>query len=177
MPADMLELQEFKLHGLEELIVSHPGNEAASEEDAAIAQFFVDEALALRRSASRLWDHEWTRAVAGKAGDRSARGAKLRAFLERTGVLLNQYAALAKTYADRSNSEVASLPEVRQQSDEFSTWVEECLARWALLDRPRKPINRDTVAAAQAAFQRGECEDTSAILARLTDPSASLIPE
>ena len=41
------------------------------------------------------------------------------------------------------------------------------MALWEVLGRPRKPLDREAIAGAQAAFARGECEDVSDIITRL----------
>src|SRR5271157_3441846 len=74
MPTEMLDrLQEDKLQGLETLLDSYETATATGGgegEAAAIADFFVDEGIGVRRSSLRLWDHHWTRALAGKIQDR-----------------------------------------------------------------------------------------------------------
>src|SRR6266849_5694979 len=86
MPAEMLDrLQEDKLQGLEALIDSYETATimgGGDDEAAAIADFFVDEGIGVRQSSVRLWDHHWTRALAGKVLDRQERGAKLLSLLE-----------------------------------------------------------------------------------------------
>ncbi len=171
MPTDTLDqLQENKLHGLEELIDSYQaavGNGGGGDPAAVVADFLVDEGIGLKQSSVRLWDHNWTMALAGKIPDRRERGARLRSLLERGGRILCRYAAAARAYADLSGHEVARLAEFEQQSKAFPIWVEECLARWDLLDRPRKPLDRERVARTQGAFVRGECEPVTDIVARL----------
>jgi hypothetical protein len=171
MPIDLLDrLQADNLHGLEQLIQSYEaaaptcdrGNEAA-----AIADFFVDEGIGLRQTSLRHWDYHWSMALAGKIADRKEHGARLRSLLERTGRLLARHAAVARAYADASGQEVARLTQLEEQSKVFSQWVAECMARWELLDRPRKAADPAQFAAAQAAFSRGECEPVSEIVARL----------
>src|SRR5438132_152069 len=102
MPSEMLDrLQEDKLQGLEALIDSYENAIAmggGEDEAAAIANFFVDEGLGVRRSSLRLWDHHWTRALAGKIPDRRERWAKLLALLERGGRIIRRGAALARAY-------------------------------------------------------------------------------
>ncbi len=175
MPADMLDrLQENKLRGLEELIDSYQAAAATGggeDEAAAIADFFVDEGIGVRLSSLRLWDYHWTMALAGQVPDRGARGAKLRLLLERGGRLLGRVAAVARAYADLAGREVARLAQFEEQSRAFPLWVEEYMARWELLDHPRKSPDRERIARAQEAFQRGECEPASDILARLENGS------
>lgn len=171
MPADMLDqLQENKLRGLEELVDSYQGAFAtggAEDQAAAIADFFVDEGIGVRQSSLRLWDYHWTAALEGKVPNRQERGATLRSLLERGGRLLSRHAVVARAYADLSGRDVARLAQFEEQSRAFPLWVEECMARWELLDRPRKPLDRERIARAQAAFERGECELVSDIIARL----------
>src|ERR1700686_219691 len=89
MPTEMLDrLQEDKLQGLEALLESHetaPAPGGGADEAAAIADFFVDEGIGVRQSSLRLWDHHWTRALAGKIPDRRERGGKLPSLLGRGG--------------------------------------------------------------------------------------------
>jgi hypothetical protein len=171
MAADMLDqLQENKLRGLEELMDSYQAGAAlGSGEDqaAAIADFFVDEGIGLRQSSLRLWEYNWTMALEGKILDRRQRGIRLRSLLERGARILSRDAAVARALADLSGCEVARLDQFEEQTKAFPLWVEECAARWELLDRPHKPLDRERIARAQAAFERGECESVSEILARL----------
>jgi hypothetical protein len=171
MPADMLDrLQESKLRGLEELIDSCQGVAAGGggqDEAAAIADFMVDEGIGLRQVLMRFWDYYWTAALAGRIPDRQKAGAKIRSFLERGAASLTRAAAVAREGANLSGHEVARLAQFEEQSQGFLLWVQECLARWEMMDRPHKPLDRERVARAQAAFERGECESAADILARL----------
>jgi len=167
------QLQENKLRGLEELeelIESYQAADAAgadADQAAAIADFFVDEGIGTRQSSLRLWDYHWTMALAGKVPDRQERGAKLRSMLERGGRIIARSAAVARVYADLAGREVARLSQLEELAQAFPIWVEECMACWELLDKPLKPLNRERVARSRAAYERGECEDTGSILARL----------
>lgn len=171
MPAEKLEyLQEEKLQGLEALLASYETattTGAGEDEAAAIADFFVDEGIAVRQSSLRLWDHYWTRALAGKIPDRQERGAKLRSLLERGGCVLRRHAALARAYADLSGHEVARLAQFEEQSKAFPLWVKECMAHWEMLGRPRKSLHRERIAESQAAYERGEGEPVAEVIARL----------
>jgi hypothetical protein len=170
MPTEMLDrLQQDKLQGLEALIDSYEtaAVTGGADEAAAIADFFVDEGIGVRQSSLRLWDHHWTRALAGKIPDRRESGEKLQTLLERGGRIIRRGAALARAYADLSGHEVARLAQFEEQSKAFPLWVKECMARWEMLDRPRKPLNRERIAEAQAAYQRGEGEFVSDVVARL----------
>ncbi len=171
MPTEMLDrLQEDKLQGLEALIDSYETAAAAGgaeEEAAAIADFFVDEGIGVRQSSLRLWDHHWTRALAGKILDRRERGAKLLSLLERGGRIIRRGAALARAYADLSGHAVARLAQFEEQSKAFPLWVKECAARWEMLGRPHKPLKRERIAESQAAYERGEGEPVSDVVARL----------
>lgn len=171
MPADLLDqLQEKKLRGIEELLDSYQDITSGigdDQEEAAIADFFVDEGIGLRQSILRLWDYHWTMALVGKIPDRRTHGAKLEALLKRASRLLNRGAKIAHAYAESSRSEVARLAQFEEQCREFPVWVEERMACWELLDRPRAPHDPERVARSRAAFERGECELASDILARL----------
>jgi hypothetical protein len=174
MSAKVLErLQENKLQGLEELeklIASYEDAVATSDggdEAAAIADFFVDEGIGLWQSSVRLWEHSWTMALAGRLADRRERGMTLRCLLERGGRIMARGAAIARAYADRSGHQVARLGQFEEQAKSFSVWIEECMALWDTMDRSHKPVDRERVARAQAAYQRGECEDPADIIARL----------
>jgi hypothetical protein len=171
MPTEMLErLQEDKLQGLDALIVSYETATATGDgedEAAAIADFFVDEGIGVRQSSLRLWDHHWTRALAGKIQDRRERGAKLLSLLERGGHIVRRGAAIARAYADLSGQEVARLAQFEEQSKAFSLWVKECRARWEMLSRPHEPLNRERIGESQAAYERGEGEPVSDVVARL----------
>jgi hypothetical protein len=173
MPTDILDrLQEDKVQGLEELVNawrSAPAEDNGEDQAAAVADFFVDEGIGLRQGLLRHWDYYWTLALAGKILDRSVRLAQLRGLLERGGRLLAQTAVAARSYAERSGHEVARLAQFEEQVKAFPLWVEECVARWELLDRPHKPLNRERIARAQAAFAQGECEPVSDILTRVTE--------
>jgi hypothetical protein len=171
MPAEMLDrLQEDKLLGLEALLDSCETASVAGggeDEAAAIADFLVDEGIGVRQSSLRLWDHHWTRALAGKILDRQERGTKLRAMLERCGRIIRRGAVLARAYADLSGHEVARLTQFEEHSRAFPLWVKECMARWAMLSRPHKPLARARIAEAQAAYERGEGEAVADVIARL----------
>jgi hypothetical protein len=171
MSTEMLDqLQESKLQRLEALIEScqtaaHvPGTE---DEAAAIADFFVDEGIGVRQTSLRLWNHHWSRAIAGKIHDRRERGAKLLALLERGGNIVRRGAVIARSYADFSGHEVARLAQFEEQSQAFALWVQECKARWQLLDRPSKALSRARIAESQAAYERGEAEPLAEVIARL----------
>ena len=171
MPAEMLDrLQEDKLQGLEALIDSYETATATGggeDEAAAIADFFVDEGIGVRQSSLRLWDYHWSRALAGKIPDRREHGAKLLALLERGGRIIRRGAAIARAYADLSGQAVARLAPFEEQSKAFPLWVKECSARWEMLGRPRKPLKRERIAESQAAYERGEGEAVSDVVARL----------
>lgn len=171
MPSDMLDqLQEGKLRGLENLIESH--EKAASdglgnEEAAAIADFFVDEGIGIRQSSRRLWDHYWTRALAGKIPDKKDRGRKLLALLERGGNMILRGAAIARTFAALSGHSIARLSQFEEQSKAYPLWVKECAARWDMLSRPRAPLDRERLAQSRAAYERGEGEFVADVVDRL----------
>ena len=129
--------------------------------------FLLDEGIGLRHSLLRLWDYNWTMALAGKIPNRRERGVKIRSLLERGSSILGRDAVLARVLTDLSGRAVARLSQFEEQAKTFPLWVEECLARWELLDRPPKPLNRERLARSQAAHERGECEDVADILARL----------
>jgi len=163
-------LQEDKLQGLEALLDSHETaitTGGGEDEAAAIADFFVDEGIGVRQSSLRLWDYHWTRAIAGKIPDRRERGAKLLSLLERGGCIIRRGAALARAYADLSGHQVARLAQFEEQSKAFPLWVKECRARWEMLGRPHKPLKRERIAESQAAYERGEGEPVSDVIARL----------
>ncbi len=171
MPTDLLDrLQEDKLHGLEQLLSDYQAaatSGSAAEDAAAIADFFVDEAIGLRQSSARLWEHTWTMALAGKIANRQERGGKLRSLLERTGGLLARHAAAARAYAEAAGCKVARLDQLELQCALFPTWIEECMGRWEALDAPRKPLDRERINESQAAFQRGECEAVEDIVSQV----------
>ncbi len=171
MPTDMLDrLQENKLRGLEELIETlEAAVTAGGGEDqmAAIADFFVDEGIGVRQYSLHLWDSNWTQALAGKFSDQDKRRVKLRLLLERGGRLLERCAAIARHYAESSGHEVARLAQFEDQVGQFPLWVVECMARWEMLDRPRKPLDRERIASSQAAYERGEGEPITDVITRL----------
>jgi hypothetical protein len=171
MPAETLDqLQEDKLQGLEALIGSYETATTTGpngDEAAAIADFFVDEGIGVRHSSVRLWNHYWTRALAGEIPDRQAYGAKILSLLERGSRILRRHAAIARAYADLSGHEVARLAQLEEQSQAFPLWVKECTARWEMLGRPRKPLNRERIAESQAAYERREGEPVADVIARL----------
>jgi hypothetical protein len=171
MPTDVIaQLQESKLRVLEELIDSFQAALASGggqEQAGAVADFMVDEGIAVRQGLLHLWDYHWTMALAGKVPDRRESGAKLRSLLERGARSLARGAAQARAFADFSGHPVARLAQFEQQAQTFPLWTQECLGRWALLDRPPKPLDRARLTQAQAAYERGECEEAADILARL----------
>lgn len=180
MSADMLDrLQESKIRAIQELIENWSLNVAGDDGNdlaATIADLIVDETIGLRQGLVRFWDYYWTAALSGKVLDRWQVGAKIRVLLDRGAVCLSQGATLARRFADLSGHAVARLAQFEEQSKAFPLWVEECMARWELLDQPRKPLDRERIARARIAFERGECEPVSDILARLEE-SGSLIQE
>src|SRR5208283_4516756 len=119
--------------------------DCGADQAAAIADFIVDEGIGVRQGLLRLWDYRWTMALAGEIGDRRKEGANLRSLLERGGRVLARGEAAARSYADLSGQEVARLSQFEEQVRAFPVWVEECMARWELLDRPRKPLDRERV--------------------------------
>jgi hypothetical protein len=164
------QLQENKLERLQELLASYETATATGggeDEAAAIADFFVDEGIGVRQSSLRLWDYHWSRALAGKVPDGREGGARLRSLLERGSEVLGRSAAVARAYADRSGREVARLAQFEEQSKAFPLWVKECMTRWEMLGRPQRPLNRERIAESQAAYERGEGEPVSEVLARL----------
>jgi hypothetical protein len=171
MPAELLDrLQEDKLQGLEGLLASYEAAAATgggADEAAAIADFFVDEGIGVRQSSLRLWEHHWTRALAGKIPDRRERGAKLRSLLERGSQFLRRSAEIARAYAVASGREVARLSRLEEHSKTFPLWVKECMARWEMLGQPRKPLRSEQIAESQAAYERGEGEPVAEVIARL----------
>jgi hypothetical protein len=171
MPTEMLDqLQEDKLQRLEALLDSHETATppvGGGDEAAAVADFFVDEGIGVRQSSLRLWNHHWARALAGQIPNRQERGARLLSLLERGGQIIRRSAALARAYADLSGQEVARLASFEEQSQAFALWVKECRARWEMLIRPRKPLNRERIAESQAAYERGQGEPVSDVIARL----------
>src|SRR5258708_35935600 len=105
-------VQEEKLQGLEGFIESYETattTGAGEDEAAAIADFFVDEGIGVRQSSLCLWDHYWTRALAGKIPNQQVRGAKLLALLARGGRLLRRDTSLARAYTVFSSTEVVRL--------------------------------------------------------------------
>jgi len=171
MATEMLDrLQEDKLQPLEALVDSYEiatTTGGGKDEAAAIADFFVDEGIGVRQSSLRLWDHHWTRALAGKIPDRSEHGAKLFALLERGDRIIRRGAEIARSYADLSGHEVARLAQFEEQGKAFALWVKECRARWEMLGRPRRPIDRERIAESKAAYGRGEGEQVAEIVGRL----------
>lgn len=171
MPADMLDrLQESKLRAMDEFIENCSLSVAASNGDdrtAAIADLIVDEAIGLRQALVRFWDYYWTAALSGQVADRRAEGANLRSYLERGASCLARAAAVARKGAEQSGHDVARLDQLEGHSYAFPVWIEECMARWELLDRPVKPLDRDQVKECLAAFHRGECESVETMLARV----------
>src|SRR5262249_1255848 len=159
MPIDLLDrLQENKLRTLEELVDSfHTAAmiDWGGDDPAQIADFIVDEGIGLRQGLMRFWELCWTAALAGKLRDRIKEGADIRALLDRGSAVLARAAKIARTEADRSGHQVARLVQFEEQTEAFPLWAEESMARWELLDRPHKPLDRDRIAAAQAAFQHG----------------------
>jgi hypothetical protein len=143
--------------------------EAGEGEDelAAIADYLVDESIGVRQGLRSFWDYHWAMALAGKIPDHKEYGLKLRALLELGGPALADAAVLARLLADRSHREVARLIDFESQAKAFPLWVEECMARWEMLDRPHKPLDRGQVARSREAFRRGECENAGHILRRM----------
>jgi hypothetical protein len=180
MSTELLDrLQENKLRGLEELVDSCQAATALGsgpDQAAALADAIVDEGIGVRQGLLRLWDYHWMMALAGEIVDRRADGAKLQSLLERGGRVLASGAAIARACVDLSGQEVARLAQYEEQTRVFPLWVEECLARWEMLEAPRKPLDRERLARSRAAYERGECEDLATIIARL-EQGGSLLKE
>lgn len=180
MPAELLDrLQEDKLRATDEFIDRYASGVFGNGKDrlaAAIADYIVDEGLGLRQALMRFWDYYWTAALNGKIPERREQGAKIRSLLDRGAVSLARAAAAARQGATLADCDVGRLALLEEQSKAFPKWIEECMARWELLDRPRKPLDRERTARAQTAFGRGECEATTDILARLHQ-GGSLVQE
>lgn len=170
MPSEMLDrLQEHKLRGLQELLDSWdtaPQTMSEAHQAGAIADSIVDEGIGARQGLLRLWDYHWSMTLAGEMPERREHGAKLRSLLERGGRILARAAAVARGYTELSGLEVARLSQFEEQVRTFPLWIEECLARWEMLDRPRPPLNRARADRSRAAFERGECEAVADIIAR-----------
>ena len=169
MPTGMLDrLQENKLHGLEELIDSwRLVASGDGDEQGAIADVIVDEGIGLRQGLLRIWELHWSKALVGDIANRKEDGEKLQTLLKHGGRVLARGAAVALLYANQSGLEVARLSQFEEQVKAFPLWAQECITRWEMLDRPRKALNQERLARSRAAYERGECEDTSNILTRL----------
>jgi len=170
MSTEMLDrLQEARLQGLEALIHSYESATATGggeDEAAAIADFFIDVGIGARQSSQRLSDYYWAKALAAKIADRQERGAKLRSLLERGGSIVRSSAQIARAYADFSGHDVTRLALLEEKSKAFPRWLQECVARLEMLDRPRRPLHRERIAESEAAYQRGEGEAVSDVIAR-----------
>jgi hypothetical protein len=171
MSAEMLDrLQDSKLRAMDEFIEKCSISVAGSSDDdraSAIADFIADEAIGLQHALVRFWEYYWTAALAGQIADRKAEGASIRTYLERGASCLERAAAVARKGAEQSSHEVARLNQLEEQCKAFPIWIEECMARWELLDRPVKPLDRDQVKEAHDAFARGEYEPVETMLARV----------
>lgn len=166
-------LQEDKLRGLRELLELINDWRAATltgdgdDELAAIADYLVHEGIGVRQSLRGLWDYYWARAVADRTPGRNRHVAKLWSLLMRGSSELLAAAALARQLADLSRREVARLSDFESKVKAFPSWVQECMARWEMLDSPHKPLDHERAARSRAAFNRGECQDAGEILDRL----------
>ncbi|MBL8793391.1 MAG: hypothetical protein JNM56_05785 [Planctomycetia bacterium] len=166
MATDLLDrLQADKLRTMNQF-VEEVARDVASQERDRLTAAIVEEGLALRQALTRFWDYYWTAALQGKVSERRQEGEKLRSLLEQGAASLARAAAVARQGA-AEGQELARLVLLEEQSQAFPRWIEECLARWELLDRPRQALNRERTARARAAFARGECEAATDILARL----------
>src|SRR3954451_5915741 len=106
-------------------------------------------------------------ALSGKVSDRNKERMEPCRLLERGAVWLARAASAARKGANLCSHEVARLSQFEEQVKALPVWIDECMARWEMLDHPRKPLNRERIARAQAAFKQGECEDVASTLARL----------
>ena len=102
-----------------------------------------------------------------KIADPREREAKIFSLLERGSRIIRRGAEIARAYADLSGHEVARLAQFEEQSKAFPLWVKECMARWEMLGRSRRPLNRERIAESQAAYDRGEGEAVADVVARL----------
>ena len=170
MSTNVLErLHANKVRGLENLVDSDDSLAAMTDEEtqAAVADFYISEGMGLRESAMRLWEHNWYGALDGRISDRKDRGAELRASLEQSQRLLQRYAQKARELTRHSGEGEDRLAEFEEQCKSFRDWIEECMAKWELLDQPRKPLDREMVERSRQAFLRGEYEQIEDILARV----------
>ncbi len=167
--SDLKRLPESQVEHLEQLLASWEAAVAAGGEDerALVADFLVDEGIGVRQGLKRFWDYRWGTALSGAVKDLREEGTALRLLLTRGGDALKAAAAVARTLIDGSGRDVARLAAFEEQARSFPEWAEECLAKWEMLGRPRKPLEHEKIARSRAAFARGECEDPSTLVQRL----------
>jgi hypothetical protein len=144
------------------------------EELRATAEEFKDEteglivtALELAEIAARVWEETWEAALRGPDQDRTEKGEILRWVLDDTGHRLRETLGWTQAYSGIIGRPLARLDELEARAARYPLWVRECLARWEMLGRPRKPLNRDRIAQSQAAYARGEGEPVSDVIARV----------
>jgi hypothetical protein len=140
---------------------------AAAEEQRGATEAHIAGVLALADSAARIWETTWEEAFSDRALDRATATAMLRWVLEDAGQLLRDALLWARAFGNMLERPLARLDELEVRAAEFPLWAQECLARWEILDRPRKLLDRERLARSRAAYEQGECEDVADIMARV----------
>jgi hypothetical protein len=119
------------------------------------------------REARELWEEAWPLAVQGEPATRRMLAADLFPALDWTAENAAVMAEAARNFTDRCGATIPAVEAVEAETRAFATWVVECKARWEMLDWPPMKLDPDQIGRARAAFERGEFESVSDVIARL----------
>jgi hypothetical protein len=157
-----------KVRHVAEAAASWNGNGDSRAEDAVFAaEWFVAECLGLTEKVRRVWAELWKRGQQDLIRDYDTVGTALDDVLVRQISLNEQVAGDSREVAGRTGRDVAGLTELEGTLPEFAAWAERVRAAWPRPSRCRSPLDREQIAQARAALDRGEGEDLADILARL----------
>jgi hypothetical protein len=137
------------------------------EFQASAAEAIVLDCSALPELIKHVWGLFWKEAEAGRVQDFDATGAILDEILGVTESALQHAIDAARSAGEREGRTVAGLTELEEQATAFADWSARAKAAWPRPSKFRPPLDRERIARAYAALDRGEGEDTAEIIARL----------
>jgi hypothetical protein len=140
---------------------------AAAEELRPESEAQIAAVLKLADEAARASDAMWQAALSDLAKDRAKDTQMLRWMLRDAENALHAGLRLSEELASLFAPPLARLDELEKRTNEFPVLARECLARWEMLDRPAPPLDHERIAAAKAAYARGDHEDVGEILSRI----------
>jgi hypothetical protein len=164
MPGVLERLQEENLHGLERALEDWDSS-SADEGYWLRLESRIATAMKLIDSVEWAFESLWERLIADPTSREHF--PSLLPGLEAAAESLARAAERCRRLGDQSGRMPAGAAECQARTEGHLRWLEEFLARWELLNRPRKPLNRERAAQARAAYERGEGEAVSDVIARL----------